>query len=154
MGPNHSSNIRDEEVNNHEFIDLDEDKRISVLSPIKLRIGQTAFRKVLLKAYEGKCAITGCEVEEVLEAAHISSYKGEHTNVVSNGLLLRIDLHTLFDLRLINVDANYRVIVSPKLSNSEYWQYNNLKLKVIPLAKNEQPSVKALKSRCADPLGD
>lgn len=154
LGTTHLSQISSEEMNHHELINLDEDKRTSVLLAIKVRRGQNAFRKALLKAYKCKCAITECEVEEVLEAAHILSYKGEHTNVVSNGLLLRADLHTLFDLGLINVDANYRVIVSPKLSNSEYWQYNDLKLKVIPLAQNEYPLVKALKSRCASRSGD
>lgn len=53
---------------------------------------------MLLKAYGGKCAITGCDVLEALEAAHIYPLQGVATNDASSGLLRRSDLHTLFDL--------------------------------------------------------
>ncbi|MEY4519881.1 MAG: hypothetical protein RLZZ499_2481 [Cyanobacteriota bacterium] len=147
LGTNRIFKINSDDVNNHEDIDLNEDRRTSILVAIKARRGQNTFRKELMKAYGGKCTITGCEVEEILEAAHISSYKGEHTNIVSNGLLLRADIHTLFDLGLIKVDSNYKVVVSSELSNSEYWQYNNIPLKIIPTSQLNRPSVKALTSR-------
>jgi predicted restriction endonuclease len=63
--------------------------------------GQPAFWDALLQAYERQCAITGCTVLQILEAAHIMPYMGKPTNRVDNGLLLRSDLHTLFDLGLI-----------------------------------------------------
>ncbi|PSB02402.1 hypothetical protein C7B64_13240 [Merismopedia glauca CCAP 1448/3] len=147
LGMNHVFEISNDDVNNYEDIDLNEDKRISILVAIKARRGQNSFRKELMKAYGGKCAITGCAVEGVLEAAHIAPYKGEHTNIVSNGLLLRTDIHTLFDLGLIKVDTNYKIIVSSELSDSEYWQYNNIKLNIIPILQSDCPSVKALTSR-------
>ena len=79
------------------------------------RRGQSVFRKQLLAAYNGQCAITRCDVEDVLEAAHIISYKGEETNHIGNGLLLRADIHTLFDLGLLAVDAtSMRLLVSPQ----------------------------------------
>src|SRR5205823_2979542 len=65
------------------------------------RQGQFAFRAALIEAYGGRCAMTGCDILEVLEAAHIVPYRGPSTNAVSNGLLLRADIHTLFDLGLI-----------------------------------------------------
>lgn len=75
----------------------------------------------LLTAYDGKCAMTGCEVVDVLEAAHIHRYLGEETNVVSNGLLLRADVHTLFDLKLVGVDVStMQICVAPKLAGSSY----------------------------------
>ncbi len=147
LGMNHVFGISSDDVNNYEDTDLNEDRRTSMLVAIKARRGQNTFRKALMKAYEGKCAITGCTIEGILEAAHIAPYKGKHTNIVSNGLLLRADIHTLFDLDIIDVDVNYRVIVSPELLDSEYWQYNDIKLKVIPVAQNDRPSVEALKSR-------
>ena len=52
--------------------------------------------------YEGKCAVTGCDVPDVLQAAHIFPYMGPETNHPSNGLL-RADIHTLFDLGLIEL---------------------------------------------------
>ena len=77
----------------------DAQERIS--RTIAQRRSQPAFRNALLDAYDRKCAITGCEVVEVLEAAHIYPYRGPDTSKVVNGLLLRADVHTLFDSGLI-----------------------------------------------------
>ena len=74
------------------------DGRRRVMTSIVSRRGQQRFRAALLEAYDGVCAMTGSTDAEVLEAAHIVPYKGEHTNAVQNGLLLRADVHTLFDL--------------------------------------------------------
>ncbi|WOJ89750.1 HNH endonuclease signature motif containing protein [Methylocapsa polymorpha] len=89
-----------------------EDGRKRIEQMVTLRQGQPAFRYALMNAYERRCAITGCTIEEVLEAAHISPYLGDHTNDVTNGLLLRADIHTLFDRGLIKVDRNYRISAS------------------------------------------
>jgi len=98
-----------------------EDQRKRVLRSIVQRQGQQEFRMALLAAYDGKCAMTGCGVTDVLEAAHIHRYLGEETNVVSNGLLLRADLHTLFDLRLVGVDATtMQICVAPNLAATSY----------------------------------
>lgn len=82
------------------------DARQKVLAAIVRRQGQAQFRRTLLKAYNGRCAVTGCPVVDVLEAAHIKPYLGPHTNSVHNGLLLRADVHTLFDLGLLRIDAD------------------------------------------------
>lgn len=98
---------------------VDTRKRIS--ADIIRRRGQPAFRKALMDAYGDSCAITGCNLPVVLEAAHIHPYKGVHTNVVSNGLLLRADIHTLFDLGLIAIESEALVVrVSPKLEGTDY----------------------------------
>ena len=90
------------------------DTREHDLSSIVRRRGQPAFRKHLLSAYSGRCAITGCDVAAVLDAAHIVSYRGPETNHPANGLLLRTDLHTLFDLRMVAVDVDtMTLLVSP-----------------------------------------
>jgi len=97
------------------------DARKRVTADIIRRRGQPAFRKALMDAYGDACAITGCNLPIVLEAAHIHPYKGDHTNVVSNGLLLRADIHTLFDLRLIAIESETMVVrVSPKLEGTDY----------------------------------
>jgi hypothetical protein len=85
------------------------DGRKKIERMVALRQGQPAFRNALMDAYERRCAVTNCTIDDVLEAAHISPYLGEHTNRVTNGLLLRADIHTLFDRGLIKVDSNYRV---------------------------------------------
>jgi len=98
-----------------------EDQRDRTLRSIVQRQGQREFRAALLEAYGSKCAMTGCGVVDVLEAAHIHRYMGKGTNIVANGLLLRADVHTLFDLYLVAVDVStMRICVAPTLAGSIY----------------------------------
>ncbi len=121
------------------------DAREHVLSSIVRRRGQPAFRKRLLAAYKGRCAITGCEVEAILEAAHIIPYKGAKTNHTGNGLLLRADLHTLFDLKLIAIhEGTMRLLISPKLRGTEYEGYRGESIRV-PENPASRPNRDALK---------
>lgn len=115
---------------------------------IVVRRGQKRFRQSLLDAYDRKCAVSDSDVEPVLEAAHIYRYFGDHGNHISNGILLRSDLHALFDLRLIAVDRNYTVRISPDLKSSEYKRFHGSSLR-IPVASEDSPSLQAL-SRHAD----
>jgi hypothetical protein len=122
-----------------------EDARKRAMMAIVRRQGQPAFRKMLLEAYGDACAITGCNLPQVLEAAHVHPYKGDHTNVVSNGLLLRADIHTLFDLRLIAIDPDtLTVLVSPNLDGTEYAQ-----LKGRALRSSSQGSLRISKDALA-----
>ena len=97
------------------------DGREWVLAAIVRRRGQAAFRASLLAAYAGTCPVTGCQVEPLLEAAHIIPYLGATTNHIQNGLPLRADIHTLFDLQLLAIDPDtLTVLLAPSLSSSEY----------------------------------
>ncbi|QJU60432.1 hypothetical protein HL653_03635 [Sphingomonas sp. AP4-R1] len=120
-----------------------EDGRKKVWAEVKRRQGQAKFRRELLRAYGGRCAITRCAVEPILEAAHIRPYLGKETNVVCNGLLLRADLHTLFDLGLITIDGSLRVVVDLRLVGSTYGKLAGKKLR-LPHGKADRPSVQAL----------
>lgn len=82
------------------------DARIRALRAIVQRQGQRTFRKALLAAYSERCAVTGCDLVETLEAAHIAPHLGKHTDHITNGLLLRADIHTLFDQNLIAFDPD------------------------------------------------
>jgi len=83
------------------------------------RPGQFEFRTMLLNIYKGRCVISGCNIEEVLEAAHIIPFNGLHSHVVANGLLLRADLHKLFDKYLLAIHPDTRkVVIAPELVNS------------------------------------
>jgi len=98
-----------------------EDARKRTRRAIAVRQGQPLFRRMLLEAYASRCAISGCDVLEVLEAAHIRPFRGSHTNHIQNGILLRADLHTLFDLGLISIDAErWTVLLSPRLRQTDY----------------------------------
>lgn len=121
-----------------------EDARQRVLTSVVRRRGQSKFRAGLLRAYGGKCAITGCVVEAILEAAHVTPYLGPDTNALSNGILLRADLHTLWDLGLIAIEPISKTMwVSPSLVGSEYDQFAG-KVPFIPAKIAEQLAVPAL----------
>ena len=69
----------------------------------------------MLDAYHRRCAITGAKIRPVLQAAHIRPLPvgGEHR--LDNGLLLRSDVHTLYDRGYLGVDPRHRLLVSPRL---------------------------------------
>ena len=91
------------------------------LRAIRVRRGQADFRVALIEAYGGKCVVTGCPIVDVLEAAHIIPEAGRRTSVVNNGLLLRADIHTLFDLYLLAIHPDTRkVVLAESLMNSTY----------------------------------
>jgi hypothetical protein len=120
------------------------DARERTLTSIVRRQGQPVFRQRLLDAYGRRCAITDCNIEEALEAAHIIPYSGPSTNHPNNGLLLRADLHTLFDLGLVAVHAeSMEIIVAPAISNSPYEEFNGRPLR-LPLQHTDRPSREAL----------
>jgi len=114
---------------------------------IKRRRGQQAFRNKLIKTYDGKCAISGCEVLDVLEAAHLKNYDGQHTNVLPNGLLLRADLHTLLDCNLMAIDPETRKVRFSKQASGSL-SYKNFEGKEImePNNPKHKPSYENLKS--------
>lgn len=106
-----------------------EDARRRVTSSIVQRQGQSEFRRKLLNAYGSKCPITGCNVEAAIEAAHIIPYLGTETNHVANGLPLRADIHTLFDLHLLSVRPDtYEIVIAPDLSETCYREFAGRKL--------------------------
>jgi hypothetical protein len=121
------------------------DARNRTMRAITQRRGQKTFRDRLLDAYGRRCAITGCGVVDVLEAAHITPYLGPETNHVENGLLLRADLHTLLDCRLLAIDpANHSVMLAPAVREAtDYRGLHGLRLReAVPTAA--APSRKAL----------
>ena len=97
------------------------DEREFAVASVVRRRGQPEFRKALLAAYGGTCAISGCDAQAALEAAHIVPYRGPQSNSISNGIILRADLHTLFDLGLIAIDTpSMTVVVSPEIARTTY----------------------------------
>ena len=72
---------------------------------------QAAFRRAVLAAYEGRCALTGCDVPAALEAAHVADWR--EANDVGAGICLRVDLHRIFERGLLVIDEGYRVVEAP-----------------------------------------
>jgi len=96
------------------------DRRDRITAAIRERRGQQKFRKDLQKRYGSACAISGSTVTAILEAAHIWPYRGTEDNHPENGLLLRADLHTLYDLNLIGIDEQLQVHITRDLCGTEY----------------------------------
>lgn len=121
-----------------------EDARQRILASIVRRRGQPAFRKLLLEVYGGSCAFSACTLVDVLDAAHIVPYQGGETNHPQNGLLLRTDIHALFDLGLLAVDTgDMTIVVAPVLRETEYAQLAGKKVRT-PGDPAYSPSIRAL----------
>jgi hypothetical protein len=119
--------------------------RLKVSRQIALRRGQRDFRSRLLTAYDSRCAVTECGIVDILEAAHIVPYSGSETNHTSNGLLLRADIHTLFDLGLITIEpSNYTIMISEALVGTEYEVLHGKTIRM-PGNQSDWPSVLALR---------
>lgn len=116
---------------------------------IKIRRGQEKFRKLLLKAYGRKCVISGCKIVELLEAAHIRPHAAKPNYAVTNGLLLRADLHTLFDLGMLALNAQLQVELAPALLSSEYRKLEGKKI-LHPLLIADMPNLEAIQQRYRD----
>jgi len=120
-------------------LDSDHDARVWAMRAVAQRRGQPLFRAQLLDAYGGRCAITGCAAVEVLEAAHVLPYRGEHTHRVDNGLLLRADIHTLFDCQLLWITPEHTVALAPMLLATDYAELAGKPLN-LPRSKTDYPN--------------
>lgn len=121
-----------------------EDARQRALADVVRRPGQPAFREALLRAYGGRCAVTGCDFPGTLEAAHITPHLGTQTDHVENGLLLRADIHMLFDRGLLAVDAKtMKVRLAAALKGTVYQALEG-KVLATPKTGNAPPSRQAL----------
>jgi putative restriction endonuclease len=109
------------------------------------RIGQGAFKVMVTEAYHRRCAITGEKTLPVLEASHIQPYSQNGPHLTSNGLLLRRDIHALFDRGYITVNEDYQIEVSKRIKEDygngrEYYALHGKKLVEIPERPEERPS--------------
>lgn len=108
------------------------------------RIGQGAFRVAVTDAYGRQCAVTQEHTLPVLEAAHIQPFADGGPHDVRNGLLLRADLHILFDRGYVSVDRDHRFVVSPHLRDDyhngrDYYAREGQRI-LLPAEALERPS--------------
>ncbi len=115
----------------------------------KVRLGQGAFRVLVTDAYNRRCTITGEKTLPVLEAAHIKPYAHSGPHFISNGLLVRFDIHKLFDTGYITVTKELKVEVSSRIKTEfengrEYYQYHGKSLAYLPNRATDLPNEKYL----------
>lgn len=111
----------------------------------RVRLGQSAFRIMITDAYQRKCAITGERTLPALDAAHIKPYDRSGPHSISNGLLLRSDIHKLFDKGYLTISPEYIVDVSKRIKEEyengrEYYQYKGKRLITCPSDEINKPS--------------
>ena len=116
---------------------------------VRPRLGQGAFRLTVTDGYERRCAVSGERTLPILDAAHIKAYAagGEHES--SNGLLLRTDIHRLFDLGYVTVSEDQHFEVSHRLktdfdNGKHYYDLHGTRLRA-PLAHFPAPAPDALR---------
>jgi hypothetical protein len=128
------------------YTPVDGDERAVIERQIRVRRGQQRFRESLRARYRDQCLVTGCTILDLLEAAHVIPYRGAKDNHPENGLLLRADIHTLFDLDLLGIHPeSLRIEIVPNLeSDPEYQKFAGTK---IDCGSAGGPSRVALKTR-------
>ncbi|MEG5045105.1 leucine-rich repeat domain-containing protein, partial [Microcoleus sp. B4-C1] len=135
-----------QKIESEEYFDTEtlQDARQRITASIVQRQGQAGFRRKLLIAYGGRCPITDCDVESAIEAAHIIPYQGTQTNHPTNGLPLRSDIHTLFDLHLLSIRPDtHEVVIAPELVGTCYHDLAGRKL-ALPQDQKTIPNQNAL----------
>lgn len=123
----------------------DEKSPLYNLGISKIRIGQGAFRVMVTDAYSRRCAISGERTLPVLEAAHIQPYATSGINQTNNGLLLRSDLHKLFDTGYITITDQYEIEISKRIreefeNGRDYYKYHGKGLASMPENIYEYPN--------------
>lgn len=118
----------------------------------KVRLHQPFFRQIVLRAYEGRCAVCNLGYRELLDAAHIVPDADGGEPHVTNGLALCKIHHTAYDRRLIGIDVDYVVHVKQSLLDDKDGPMlehglkgmHGLRLMALPSHRKEQPSRAAL----------
>ena len=111
---------------------------------IRPRLGQGIFRVLVTDVYRRRCAVTGERTLPVLEAAHVRPYAEGGTHELANGILLRSDLHTLFDRGYVTITPDYRLEVSRRIRDEfengrDYYALHGREVRV-PAGHDERPA--------------
>jgi putative restriction endonuclease len=110
---------------------------------IRQRLGQGTFRVIVTDAYHRSCAVTRERALPALEAAHIRPFSELETHTVKNGLLLRSDVHRLFDAGYITITPDYRVEASQRMHDDFNDGENYMRLRgtsiAVPDRSEERP---------------
>lgn len=109
----------------------------------RVRQGQGIFRKDLLVLYAGRCAISDYVPNAVVDAAHIIPYAESENHDIGNGLLLRSDLHNLFDDGLLRINPKGLIVeLSKELTTTPYTAFAGSALR--PRVDGTSPSIEAI----------
>jgi putative restriction endonuclease len=122
----------------------DEVRKKGPLYVVEGRVGQGGFRTSVMEAYHRKCAVSQEKTIPALQASHIKPYKKAGPNRPSNGILLRADLHEIFDAGYLTITSDHKIEVSPRLKQDfengrEYYRFHGLPLPNLPELPKDRP---------------
>lgn len=119
-------------------------KRQKHLAEVLSRNGQAKFRSDLMAIFGNMCIVSNCNIPEALQAAHIVTKKGHDLNKISNGLILRSDIHLLFDADLMSIDPRDFVVSFDERCTKYYSDFHG---KSIYENLQNHPNLKALSEK-------
>lgn len=122
--------------------------RYGEIAHFRPRLGQGLFRIMVTESYQRACAVTTEHSLPVLEAAHIRPYSEDGEHDVTNGILLRSDIHKLFDRGYVTVTPDYRFEVGHRLKDDfdngkTYYHLHGQSIH-LPMPNDERPAPKLL----------
>lgn len=110
------------------------------LHVVRMRNGQSKFRESLFRLFDSTCFVTGTQPKEVLDAAHLYSYATVHKHLDFGGILLRKDIHTLFDRFFLTINpATGRVTTDKRLLNHPNYSLLNGCKTAFPIEPEQKP---------------
>jgi hypothetical protein len=116
-----------------------------VEATVRRRRGQREFRFKLMERFGEICAFSGEQPPQVLEAAHINSFSQTVEHHLNGGLLLRRDIHSLFDANLISVNPeSWKIQIAPRLQSFETYRPLNGRSLLVP--EGSRPSIDLVRS--------
>ena len=115
---------------------------------LRPRLGQRSFRVAVLDAYGRRCSVTNERTLPALEAAHIRDYHDVQAHTLSNGILLRADIHKLFDSGYVTVTPELRFEVSRRIKEEfengrDYYRLHGSEIR-LPENPLHRPDAEAL----------
>jgi putative restriction endonuclease len=128
---------------------IDPPRRYGEPTLVTPRLGQGAFRISVTDAYGRACAVSGGKVLPALDAAHIRAYGSGGSHDVSNGILLRRDIHSVFDAGYVTIDDRLKFVVSDRVrtdfnNGNEYRRLHGATV-AVPVSPKFQPDRDALR---------
>ncbi len=144
----HEDDIKTKKYHNSEWIELLTKKKVKTVKSPPPREGQQEFKEELKETYGYRCLISGCHIEQIIEASHIIPYSKIESHDVANGLLLRVDLHRLFDAHLIAIHPTTREVFISEQIAKDYQDIRGIKIASCLTGEDATKQQDALRYHC------
>lgn len=125
-----------------------EEERVRVAALTSRVVRDRIFRRVVLRAYDERCAITSLKLingggRAEVDAAHIRPVERNGPDIVSNGLALSGTAHWMFDRGLISLTDNFEILISRQINDVDnvLALLNKDRRAHVPCRQSDQPNV-------------